>query len=232
MYYFAVGFGAWLHVFFWGAGLAMWSMPRPWARFWPVLACPAGLALQSLVVWLGAYAGFAGTDVYAWWAEALPLVLLVAGGRRRGGRAAREIGRFAGLWLLMAANLAVLLTPLARAARGLNTLSLGSFDAADYAAGARVLKEFAHADRAGFLGLTEVVRVGSVDNFFDFWLRLNHFTPSALIALNGTVLDCAPHELTSVLTIVVLVCSLPVVFWCARTLLGYPALAAAWVAGR
>ena len=46
--------------------------------------------------------------------------------------------------------------------------------------------EFAKYDREGFLGLTEVVRVASVDNFFDYWLRLNHFTPSALIALNGS----------------------------------------------
>ena len=46
--------------------------------------------------------------------------------------------------------------------------------------------------RTGFLGLTEVVRVMSVDNFFDYWLRLNHFTPSALIALKSSVLGREP----------------------------------------
>ena len=34
----------------------------------------------------------------------------------------------------------------------------------DYAAGARVLMEFARSDRDGFIGLSEVVRVMSVDN--------------------------------------------------------------------
>ena len=81
--------------------------------------------------------------------------------------------------------------------------------------------EFARGDREGFLGLTEVVRVMSVDNFFDYWTRLNHFVPAALIALNGTILDCAPHELTGLMTMVLLAGSVPVVFWMARAVLGY-----------
>ncbi len=228
MYYFAVGFGVWLHVFFWGAGLAILAMPRPWRAFWPVLAWPAGLALQSVVVWLGAHAGFRGTDAYAVWSEALPLGLAWLAWRRRGARAVGDCARFAGLGALMGGTLAVLLSVLAQAARGLTTVSLGSFDAADYAAGARVFKEFAHSDRGGFLGLTEVVRVASVDNVFDFWLRLNHFTPSALIALNGTIVDCQPHELTGIMTAVLLVASLPVVFWCARAVLGFRGGVALW----
>jgi len=50
---------------------------------------------------------------------------------------------------------------------------------------------------------------------------LNHFTPSALIALNGTIFHCAPHELTGVLTAVVFASSVPVVFWIARAVMGY-----------
>lgn len=229
MYYFAVGFGAWLHVFFWGAGLAWLTMPRPWRRFWPVMVWPAGLALQSVAVWLGAHAGWAGTDQYAWWSEVVPAVLLAIAVRGNVRVAVRDLARFGGLWALMATTLAVWMGVLARAAKGLTTISLGSFDAADYAAGARVFKEFAYGDRTGFLGLTEVVRVMSVDNVFDFWLRLNHFTPSALVALNGTILDCQPHELISVLTAVLLVSSLPVVFWCARAVLGYRPAVALWV---
>ena len=87
------------------------------------------------------------------------------------------------MWAAVGGCLVLLVLPVAIASRGLTTLSLGSCDAADYAAGARVLMEFARADRTGFLGLTEVVQVHSVDNFFDYWLRLNHFTPSALMAL-------------------------------------------------
>lgn len=229
MYYLPVAFGVWLHVFFWGAGGAILIMPRPWRRCWPVLALAVGFALQSLVVWLGAYANLRGTDAYAGWTEALPAALLLIALLRRRSHVVAELWSFRGLWSVMAANLVALVLPLALATRGLTTLSFGSCDAADYAAGARVLKEFAHGDRTGFLGLTEVVHVASVDNFFDFWLRLNHFTPSALIAFNGTILDCSPSELTSVLTAVLLVGSLPVVFWLARAVLGYGPRVSLWV---
>lgn len=229
MYYLPVAFGVWLHAFFWGCGVALLAMPRRWKACWPVLAWPAGLALQSVVVWIGAYANLPGTDSYAWWAEIIPLVLLVLGMRHRRTTLRADLTKFGGLLALMAGNIVALILPLVFATRGLTTLSLGSFDAADYAAGARVLKEFAHSDRTGFLGLTEVVRIASVDNFFDFWLRLNHFTPSALIAFNGTVFNCRPAELTSILTAVLLVSSLPVVFWMARIVLRYNAAVSLWV---
>mgnify|MGYP003377541117 CR=1 FL=1 len=94
----------------------------------------------------------------------------------------------------VAGALAALVLPFAFASTSLTTFSLGSCDAADYSAGARVLQEFARGDRAGYLGLVEVVRVHSVDNFFDYWLRLNHFTPSALIAFHASIFALAPHE--------------------------------------
>ncbi|MEO7413853.1 MAG: hypothetical protein ABIZ81_10890, partial [Opitutaceae bacterium] len=142
----------------------------------------------------------------------------------------RDLEGVAGLGLVIALCLSALVVPLARGSRGLTTVSLGSCDAADYAAGARVFMEFAHSDRSGFLGLSEVVSVMSVDNFFDFWLRLNHFTPSALIALNGTILDCQPYELTSLMTVVLLATSLPVVFWLARSVMGYSGALSLWIA--
>lgn len=222
MYFYLVAFGLLLHVLFWGAGVALLAMPRPWEKFWPVLAAPAGFAVQSLAVWIGAYAGLKGTNQYAWASEILPVGLLIAGVWWSGSALAWcGLKKMPAVWLATAVCLAVLVLPLARASKGLTTVSLGSCDAADYAAGARVLMEFARSDRSGFLGLTEVVQVMSVDNFFDFWLRLNHFTPSALIALNGTVLHCAPHELTGLMTIVLLATSLPLVFWLARVVCGY-----------
>ncbi|HNC23441.1 MAG TPA: hypothetical protein PLU52_04480, partial [Opitutaceae bacterium] len=132
--------------------------------------------------------------------------------------------------LVMVLALGALVRPMAQASKMLTTVSLGSCDAADYAAGARVLQEFARGDRSGFLGLTEVVRVASVDNFYDFWLRLNHFTPSALIALNDSVLGLRPHETTGLLTAVLLAATLPGVYWLARTLLRLRPLGAGWVA--
>jgi hypothetical protein len=222
MYFYLVAFGLLLHVLFWGAGLAMVAMPVRWRKFWPVLMVPAGFALQSLMVWLGAYADLKGTNSYAWASEAVPVLLLVGAIWRRGLRAIfSDLSRWCGLGGLMALVLVALIWPLAHAAKGLTTTSLGSCDAADYAAGARVLMDFAHGERGGFLGLTEVVRVATTDNFFDFWLRLNHFTPSALIALNGTIFNCAPYELTGLMTMVLLAGSLPVVFWMARAVLGY-----------
>ncbi len=220
--HFVVGLVLLLHVVFWGAGVAMLAMPRPWRRFWPAVVVPAGLALQSAVVWFAALAGLRGTNHYAWGAELVPLALLAFALWRQGWRAhATNVGRFGLVWLQMIGVLLLLILPLAIASRGLTTIALSSCDAGDYAGGARTLMEFARSDRDGFLGLTEVVRVASADNFFDFWLRLNHFTPSALIAFNGTVLDCQPHELTSLLGMVLVAGSLPVVFWVARAIFGY-----------
>jgi hypothetical protein len=231
MIHFAVAFALLLHVFFWGLGLARLTMPRRWRRFWPVLVFPAGFALQSLVVWTGAYAGLPGTHSYAWPAELIPLALLAWAVWRSGfGGFRKDVVRFGLVWTATGGALILLVLPLAIASRGLTTVSLGSCDAADYAAGARVLMEFAHSDRTGFLGLTEVVGVMSADNFFDFWLRLNHFTPSALMALNGSVLSCAPHELASLLTMVIVAASVPVVFWSSRALFGYSGAASLVIA--
>lgn len=222
MIHYAVAIALLLHVLFWGAGAALLAMPRPWRRLWPVLIVPLGFALQSAVVWAGAHAGLRGTNAYAVWSELLPLVLLGIALRRHGVRAAwADLGRFGLVGATVGGVLALMVLPVAIASRGLTTISLGSCDAADYAAGARVLMEFARGDREGFLGLTEVVRIGSVDNFFDYWLRLNHFSPSALIAFNGTVLGCAPHELTTLFMAVLLAGTVPLVFWSARAIIGY-----------
>ena len=75
MIYFWVSFGLALHLLFWGAGLAMLCAPKRWGRFWPIWIAPAGVALQSIVVWVGAHTTMAGTDVYAGWSELLPLGL-------------------------------------------------------------------------------------------------------------------------------------------------------------
>ncbi len=232
MQHYLVAFALLLHVLFWGAGAAMLAMPHPWRRFWPVLVAPAGLALQSAVVWFGAHAGLKGALSYAWWSEGIPAGLLALALWRQGLRAAWiDVSRFGVVWATLAGCLALLVLPVAFASRSLTTLSLGSCDAADYAAGARVLLEFARSDREGFLGLTEVVRIASVDNFFDYWLRLNHFTPSALIALNGAVLGCAPHELTTLFVAVLLASTLPAVFWSARAIFGYSGGVSVIIAG-
>jgi hypothetical protein len=218
MLYFAVGFGMLLNILFWGTGLSWLIVPRPYRRYWPFFVAPAGVALQSAVVWAGAYANLAGTNCYARWTMVLPAVLLAwglsDGSRRR--RLRRDLKQAGGVALAMAFALGLMLRPLTTASAALTTASLGSCDAADYAAGARVLKEFARSDRTGFIGHTEVVRVHSVDNFFDFWLRLNHFTPSALVAFNGSVFRRQPHELVGLTAPVLLVLVMPLVFWLAR----------------
>lgn len=230
MIYLLVAFGLLLHILFWGVGLALLVTPRRWRPFWPVWIAPCGIVLQSAVVWAGAHTTLAGTNVYGRWSVLLPLGLLVfAMGRRGWVRCGRELKRFAGLGVIMAVCLLLLTLPLARLSRDLTTASLGSCDAADYAAGARVFQEFASNDRSGFMGLKEVVSVASADNFFDFWLRLNHFTPSALIALNDSVLGLVPHETTGLITVVLLVLVMPVMFWLARSTAGFGRGASTWL---
>lgn len=219
-----------LHTVFWGAGLAGLAVPRRWRRWWWVFAPGLGLALQSAVVWSGAHSALAGTDRYAWASEVLPAALLAwAGARRRwlrgGPRAAlRRLGRTVrGAAAVAGAMLAagwMLLSPLTVPGRGLTTSSLGSCDQADYAAGARVLQEFARDDRTGFLGLPEVTRVRSADYFFDFWLRLNHFTPAALLAHNAAILGVEPFRLVSVSAVVLALMLVPLVVWLARVAVG------------
>lgn len=209
------------HLGFWGAGLAWLAMPRRWRAFWPLLVPAAGLGLQSAVVWWGAMAGAAGTAAYGRWAQLLPAgllaVALVRGGARRLAREVSRVGLVLGL-----SGLAVLAVAgtVAAGGAGATTVSLGSCDAADYGAGARVLQEFARTERGGFLGQREVVAILSVDNFFDYWLRLNHFTPAALLALNATLLGRAPHELATLHTGLLLAALVPAVFWSARALFG------------
>lgn len=177
--------------------------------------------MQSAVVWFGARFGFKGTDSYVLPSLVVPTVLLAYALWTRGRLWFRDLARFWQVWALSLACLAILIFPLARASHALTTSSLGSCDAADYAAGARVLKEYAHSDRTGFLGNTEVVTLHSVDNFYDHWLRLNHFTPSALIASDCTLLKSEPFHLIGVFTAALLALSLPLVYWLARSLLHY-----------
>ena len=221
MQYFVTGFLLLAGFFFWGAGLAVLITPRMYRRYALIFALPMGLSLQSLVVWIGAHTALCGTDFYGRASLIIPFFLLVlAIWRNRQTR----IFRWTWFWpvgLLMIVQLSVMLTPLAIGSRELATVSIGSLDAADYAAGARVLQEFSSYERTGFFGQTSVVSVGAVDNFFDYWVRTNHFTPSALIALNGSILGLKPFELTSILTIVLLTATLPMVFWLLRSGLGF-----------
>lgn len=220
-----------LHTCWWGAGLASALTPHRWRAFWPVFMPVCGFSLQSAVVWAGVMADLPGTRSYAGWTELLPAALLLWQVRRRGARALVRAGaRTAAVWVLVFVVLALLIRPMALAAHDLTTLSIGSCDAADYAGGARLMLEFERSDRSGFLGLTEVVQLHSVDNFFDHFVRLNHFTPSALVAHQAAVFGRAPYELVGIATAVLLAASLPLVFWLARATLRLRTRAALFVA--
>jgi len=230
MSYFFAAYALCVNFALWGGGLALWVLPRKWRRCWPGVAPAFGVALQSAVVWVGAHTGLRGTDSYGVWTVLAPVLLLGFAVRKTGIRQVmRDLFRWRAVGAIMAGSLVLLTLPLAWRADNLTTTSLGSCDAADYAAGARVFKEFTRGDRDGFLGLTEVVSVGSTDNFFDFWLKLNHFTPSALIALNGSLSGKAPYELTGILTVVLLVLVIPVVYLVARSVFPFRPVPALWL---
>jgi hypothetical protein len=224
MLYLVAAFSLLLHLVFWGSGLALLVTPRRWQRYWAFFATAAGVALQSAVVWLAAaHTDLPGTRSYGHASLLVPIGLLIWAFRVRGWAEIRDgLRRAAGVYALVGAVLVALVIPAASASKQLTTMSLGSCDAADYAAGARVLGEFSRSDRTGFLGLTEVVQLHSVDNFFEHWTRLNHFTPAALLALNNAVFGWEIHELVAA--------ALPLVFWIGRALFGFGPLAAGWLA--
>ena len=236
MPYYLIAGGLILHTCFWGLGAAWLVLPWRWRRWWWALAPGLGLALQSAVVWAGANAGLPGTSAYAWWSELLPLGLAVLACARRGFRSSRLLG--SGLIrppaVLLAGIIVVggwfLLSPMAASGRGVTSSSLGSCDQADYAAGARVLAEFSRHDRTGMLGLTEVTHIGSTEYFFDFWLRLNHFTPSALIAHNSVIFGLQAYRLVSVTAVVLLLLNVPMVYLLSRVAAGLKPAAALFVA--
>lgn len=225
MIYYLIAAALVLHTAFWGLGLAWLIVPRVWRRWWWALTPGCGLALQSAIVWMGAHTRLAGTDTYAAASEFIPVVLLGLAIWRRGWptmvRHLRTVWIARGLLALVILAGGLLLWPMAqRGAWTLTSSSLGSCDHADYAAGARVLQEFSRNDRVGFLGLPEVTRVGGTEMFFDYWLRLNHFTPSALIAHNGTVMSLQPHQLVSVSGVAVLLLNAALVLLLARMAVG------------
>ena len=226
MPYYFIAAGLILHTYFWGMGATWLVLPGRWRRWWWAFAPGLGMALQSAVVWVGAHTLLPGTASYAWWSELLPLILLWVGGRRLGLATIRSLAR--DFWrppaVLLVGIMAIaawfLLSPMAAAGRGVTSSSLGSCDHADYAAGARVFLEFSKDDRGGMLGLSEVTRIGSAEYFFDFWLRLNHFTPSALIAHQSAIFGLEPYRLISVTAVVLLLLNIPLVFFLARAAAG------------
>lgn len=224
MLYYLTAAGLLAHTIFWGAGLSGLVLPREWRRWWWVFAPGLGLALQSTVVWVGAHTPLAGTAVYARWSEVIPLALLLGLTLRRKS-CCRDWSRLrasiiAGWLAVVLAAGWMLIQPMAQPGPGLTASSLGSCDHADYAAGARVLQEFSKDDRTGFLGLSEVTHVRSADYFFDFWLRLNHFTPSALLAHNAAVFGVEAYRLVSVSAAVLVLLNLPMMLFLARITLG------------
>lgn len=216
------------HAYFWGAGAMLLVLPtgRRWLSWF--FAPGVGLALQSAVVWFFAIGGGRGTDRYAIWSELLPLLLLGLGMRKTGiaGFRLRLRALTQGPVLVLASLVVaagwMLVSPMAAAGSGITSSSLGSCDHADYAAGARVLAEFSRDSREGMLGVRGITEISSAEYFYDFWLRLNHFTPSALIAHNASVLGVEVYRLVSVFGAVLLLLNIPLVFLVARVLARLP----------
>jgi hypothetical protein len=225
MLYYLTGAGLIVHALFWGFGLALLALPRIWRRWAWVFAPGFGFALQSAVVWAGTHTLLAGTDAYAWWSESIPALLLIAAvvRDRRG-----ILWKWPGLWILTIFAGWLILVPMTKPGAGLTTSSLGNCDQADYAAGARVFQEFSRDDRTGFLGLPEVTKVRSADYFFDFWVRLNHFTPSALIAHNASIFGVESFRLVSVTAVAVMLLNIPIVLFMGRLTVG---LRGIWLIG-
>jgi hypothetical protein len=235
MSWYLAALGLFLHVYFWGAGAAVLVLPRRSGHLWPLLAPVVGLALQTLVVyWLGFIGWLEGTDAYGWSALIVPTALAIVAWRSRDAHAVRAMVRApARAWPVFVAQgclMIVLLAPLAGTGVKLTAISIGSCDAADYGAGTRVLQEFASDDRSGFLGDAETVSIGEIADFRTLWVRLNHFTPAAAMALFGSVSGLRFHETPTLYTALLPVLALPVLVLLGRGVFRFTALGALAVA--
>jgi len=220
-----------------GAPWVMLILPRRWRMHWPVVAPLAGVALISLAAWVGAMVGARLSLGWAWTSIVASLVAAAVVAVRERGRLARLVGgggiRHAGVLALAVVALLTLARPLTEARLGLTTVSLGSCDAADYAAGAALIRDVRPDDLSGFNGQTETVALRSVSTFYGHWLRLNHFAPAALLAWFSVLFGLPLFKLTTALGIALHAAALPAVFWVARAGLrlggiGAWAVAASW----
>lgn len=219
----------WMMVMAWGWGLTRLITPRAWRGWEPALVPMAGLGLQTAVVWAGAWLNLPGTLAYGGAVQAVPAGLAIWAWRRHGG----GMAAWRATWTWHGAaglTLGAGLVALGAGGGGPTAMSLGSCDLADYAAGARLFLEFSRTDRMGFLGLTEVVAVEGTGDFFGYFLRLNHFAPSALIALQAAISGWAPWELVSVAGVVFLAVGVPIVGAVARVGFGLRGAWSGWVA--
>ena len=220
-----------------GAPWAMLILPQRWRMHWPVVAPLAGVALVSLVAWVGAMAGVRMSLGWAWSGIGAALVAAVVVVVRERARLARLVAsvwmRHAGVLALALVALLSIARPLTEARLGLTTVSLGSCDAADYAAGAALLRDVRPDDSSGFNGQTETVALRSVTTFYGHWLRLNHFAPAALLAWFSVLFGLPLFKLTTALGIALHAAAVPAVFWVARAglrlgAIGAWAVAASW----
>jgi hypothetical protein len=218
-----------------GAPAALLLLPRRWRMHWPVVAPLAGVALVSLVTWIGVSTGQRVTATWVWLTVAVvPVPILVVSDRRRllplviGG-----LRRHVGVLGLAVLALLAIARPLVLARLGLTSVSFGSCDAADYAGGAALLRDIEPDDLSGFNGQTETVALRSVDTFYGHWMRINHFAPAAMLAWFSVLFGLPLFKLVTALGIALHAAAVPAVFWVARAglRLGSPAalaVAAGW----
>lgn len=211
----------------WGMGLALLVTPPGLRKHAWLLMPGLGLALQMAVVWYGVWLNLPGTDSYHIWAEAIPLGLLIGAlATRRRRRAAKTflVGRQT--WIVGAitvTSMLLLASPLITGGNGANTISLGNCDAPDYAAGARAMQQFRFDSQEGFLGQPDVHGLPAVGGFFGYWVRLNHFGPAAMIALNSSALGVPVYKIISLLGMLFFAALVPLTYVVARVVFGHPA---------
>jgi len=220
-----------------GAPCALLCLPPRWRMHWPVVAPLAGVAWISLVTWIAITAGQPIAATVVWGTSAGALGLMAVAVRVERERIVRLIigglRRHAGVLALAILALVAIAWPATQARLGLTTVSLGSCDAPDYAAGAALMRDIPPGDLSGFNGQTETVALRSVGTFHEHWLRLNHFAPASMLAWFSVLFGLPLFKLVTALAIALHAAAVPAVFWVARSGLRLDAwsavaVAAAW----
>lgn len=209
-----------------GLGLSLWLCPQRLKKYALLLAPAFGFAYLTLVGWFCYVGEVPGTDRYAAWVLAPPLLFLAAGWflHPAGEKPWRALFHPESLlaWLAGFGVQLAFAWPYVAGVQGmqLTSLSIGNYDLPDAATVATFLKEFHRHTEVGFIGQTQ---------FLWNYTGTNIFGGPLATAFGSTLLNLQTYQVQSMSINVFLFFALLAGYALAREGFGYRPLTAAFL---